>query len=646
MAATCCCSCGEKPAAAATVARPEKGDGFVVRAAIALVLAGQGMVFGIGYSNAQRAGEAPVWGGTVYWLLHGALIASALAVAALLGAPLARATLAGLRARTITVEFLFSLSLLGAFTGSLVSTISGQGAVYYEIVAILLVVYSLGKRIGRVQRGRVLEAANALRETFNQAWRQLPDGTLEAVGVADLAPGEIVHIHPGEAVPVDGRIRAGAGFVRETALTGEPAPVRRGPGDPILAGTHSVDGAFTVEVTAARARKLDRILATVENASHSPSRLQEQADRIMQWFVPLVAAVSVTTFLVWWWLAGGAWWEALFNAMAVLLVACPCALGLAMPIGVWSGLHAMSRAGLVSRSGRLIDALARCDCVLFDKTGTLTESVLELRAWQPTLAWRGRDAWLRTAVASLERRQSHPVARCLAGLSDDELPVAAISLIPGRGISGMVGERRVAIVAGDASADNGPAGKFLQVEVDGEPAALVTLGERLRHDVEAVFAGLRAAGIEVRILTGDPRPAWPSIAGVAIEADLDPAAKEAQVSELLRRKRHVVFVGDGINDAPALARCPAAIAMGEGAPLARSTADGILTGGRLAPLVSGIAIARRVQARLRGNLLFALCYHGAGIILAATGNLHPVVAALLMTGSSALVSWRALHAHA
>lgn len=608
------------------------------------------MVFGLGYNNALRAGHAPPFGTPVYWILHGALAASAVAVIALLGPPLLRGSIAAARARQITVDQLFLLTMTGAFVGSLVSTFSGEGSVYYEVVGVVLAIYTVGRKVGASTRSRAVAEAGALRQDFAEAYLIDATGERQRVAVDLVAVGDDrVSVFPGEPVPVDGVIVEGRGEVRETAVSGELVPEMRREGDRLFAGSYAVGGPFRLRTTAgAGGRMLDRILGTVEDAGQRPSRVQVEADRLIRFFLPVVVTVSLVTFFGWLAAPGVAWWQALFNAMAVLLVACPCALGLATPIAVWSGLLTLSKRGLISRSGVLLDALSGADLWIFDKTGTLSEEDLVVSEvdW---LEEAVESPWLRAAVATLEDGVDHPVARALARWESERVPVTRREAVPGASVTGEVGGHSIAVGRRDWLEEtyglefpSGSGGKMqVGIVVDGRAVGLVALTERLRPSSASALETLVRSGAEVRILTGDVHPTWEAVSGVAIERGIDPEAKRLQVKEAVDAGRTVVFVGDGLNDAAAMAEASAGIAMGGASALTRATAQAALLGGDLAVLPWAGKICRTVVTRLRGNLRFAICYNAIGMSLAAAGMLHPVVAALLMLGSSAWVSWRA-----
>ena len=645
-----------------------EGDGFSARVwlrlAVAAVFAGQGMVLSLAVNLTP-----PAFGGAVYWVLHGGLIAATMGVLVFLGGPLFRATFAMVRERRLSIEGLFTLSLLGAFAGSLVATFTGTGDVYYEVVAIVLAIHTVGRLVGQRSRARLREESARLRETFDTA-RVVEDGEAPVrMPLSELTEGSVVRVAPGEPFTVDGTVVAGTGFVSETALTGEPTPVVRHEGDRVRAGTWSVDGRFDVRAAALEGdRELDGILRTVEDAGGRPSELQTQADALMRGFLPFVVGVSAATAIYWSFAAG--WVEAVLNSMAVLLVACPCALGLATPVAVWQGLYRLAGIGLVSRDGALLDALARTRRVFFDKTGTLSESALR---WTEFLVLRGgaeRRAPLLRALAAVEADLPHPVARALSHGPDAEAEadgveggvcrVEDLRVLPGRGVSARVSVDGVTFSLTAGEPEGGAAdpvhaealraglrdtvGKRVFVWVDGEPAAVAVLREQARSGTASTWEALEALGVRATVLTGDPAPALELPASVPVKAGLSAADKERAVIAAASAGEYPLVVGDGINDAAAMARASGAVAMGGGSAYTRATAAGQLAGDRIDAVPRAISVARKVHRTLRGNLLYAAAYNVLGMGFAAAGMLHPVFAAVLMLGSSFFVTARALHA--
>ena len=617
----------------------EPEAGAVLRAwwriGVAAVVAGQSMVFSLAANLTPPEGAA-------YWMVHGGLIAAALGVCALLLPPLLREAWATARARRIAVDQLFLVTLAGSFGASLTATFTRHGAVYYEVISILLAVYAAGKTLGARSRSRALRAVDETRERYDFA----EDCAGARVAVAALTPGARVRVRPGGAIAVDGIVRRGCSFVQETAMTGEWRPLARGPGELVFAGTHAIDGEFEIEVTAAAGeRRLDAVLAAVAAARLAPSTLQRQADRLAAAFLPLVLLVSAATCAFWTWREG--WTTGLFNSMAVLLVACPCALGLATPLAVWHGLVRLAELGLVARTGDVIDGLARAEHVFLDKTGTLSTERLVVAEWRIRREWTARAVWLRSAVAEAERGLEHPVARALADCRAEGAPVVSVAevrLEPGCGVAARVDGCELRIGAptwtGLAAATDG--GRTVGVSVDGAPAALVVLGEEWREGAAAVCGELCALGLATEILTGDTTEPTGDFADTTWRGGLRPEEKRARVEALRQEGKVTLFLGDGINDAAALGAADVAIAMSGGAALARAAAPAVFLGNDLRFLPAAIREARRVRAGVAGNLRFAAAYNLLGMALAAAGLLHPIVAALLMLGSSVVVSARAL----
>ena len=341
-----------------------------LRIGIAAMVAVLSMTFGLAVNISPPAPDARPW-------IHGVLAFSAVIVFALVGGPLCRRAWMELRAGRIVVEQLFLVGIVGAFAASLHCSLTGHGAIYYEIVAILLAIYNFGSIIGDRRRELVRRAADSLREQFDHCARVAPDGGEERVAVSAIQIGDRIVVRPGDGVPIDGCVRTGTGFVREASITGEPFPVVKRPGDRVLAGGHTLDQALTIEATSpGSARQLDQLLDAVRAAQMQPSVLQYEADRMVAWFLPAVLLIAVFTGVGW--TIGAGWITGLFNALAVLLVACPCALGLATPIGLWGALGQLAQRGVVASSGELIERLARVDTVVFDKTGTLSDDEMTL----------------------------------------------------------------------------------------------------------------------------------------------------------------------------------------------------------------------------------------------------------------------------
>lgn len=616
-----------------------------LRVAVAAVFAGQGMVLSLALNMTP-----PEFGSAVYWVLHGGLVFSSLIVMAFLGGPLFASTFGMLRVRQLSIEGLFTLSLLGAFVGSLVSSLTGAGSVYYEIVSIVIAIYTVGRMLSERSQARLRLESEQVRERFDQAEVQV-DGDWVTMPVSEVTPGSRVRVRPGAPFTLDGAVLSGLGYVRETALTGEPLPVVRRAGDLVRAGTWSEDGLFEVKVCSELGtRELDQILATVEAGGGQPSELQTQANQLIQAFLPLVAGVSVATAIYWCFI--GTWIDAVLNSMAVLLVACPCALGLATPVAIWQGLFLLARMGIVSRDGALIDALAHSKRFYFDKTGTLSESSMRVTDLVFDEMWQPHRAELLAAVHSIESQLAHPVARALVAATEGVARFSDLTIHPGQGVSATtalgqihIGECDLVPVAEAAALEGSlreQAGKRVYLFIDQQLAAIAVVRERVRYGVSSVWTQLAELQIEAEVLTGDPQPDFYLPYAVHLRSGLSAVQKEEIVRSAQESGDCPLFIGDGINDTAAMATASASIAMGSGTGLARSATSGQLSGDRLEALPDAVRLARAIHKRLRGNLIYAAAYNLLGMGLAACGLLHPIAAALIMLVSSFWVTARAL----
>ena len=630
-----------------------------LRIAIASVFAGQGMVFSLALNMTP-----PPFASMAYWILHGGLILSALAVMTFLGGPLFASTLAMFRGRRLSIEGLFTLSLLGAFVGSVVGSLTGQGSVYYEVVSIVIAIYTFGRMLGeRSQVKMNLESAR-LRERFDRVTVQSDEGDWRECSLAEVSVGALVRVEPGGPFTVDGIIQIGVGYVQETALTGEPLPVVRRAGDRVRAGAWAVDSRFELAVEqGAGTRELDAILQTVERTDGRPSELQIQANDLIRIFLPIVVVVSAATALFWG--LTGTWIDAVLNSMAVLLVACPCALGLATPVAISQGLFRLAQLGLVSRDGALIDALARTRRVFFDKTGTLSESDLRVtELWVDTNLPIKRNELL-TSILAAESGLEHPVARALAkylkseGIQDS-CELQNLQVITGQGIAYDLDAAEVSyrLQVGEVSlAESEQAieavvkrlhekkGRRVFVYLVDRVVACFVLAERLRVGVDQIWADLDTLEIRSHILTGDPLPELSLPPNVQIEEALSSADKVERVRESSGAGESPLFVGDGINDVAAMLEASGSIAMHSGAGLTRSVAMGQLSDDQIEVIPQAVSFSRAIIKKLRWNLFYAFVYNLIGMALAAAGLLHPVVAALIMIVSSFWVTTRVLYGH-
>ena len=613
-----------------------------MRLGFAGLVAAQSMIFGLAVSISPPVGSERL-------IIHIILALAALGVFILAGAPIWQSAIKAARKGKIVMEQLFLLGIAGAFGASLHSTITGYGHVYYEVVAILVAIYTFGKLIGERRRRAALEAARALGEDFDQCEVVTCCGEVHRARARDVVAGDRVLVRAGMPIPIDGVIVEGMAFVRETALTGEPFPVVRRVGDDVMAGSYSVDGLLTIRAAVSgQERRLDVLLRSVRDAQEKPSDLQLEADRLVAWFLPLVLAISVLTFLFWTWRE--TWIVGMFNALAVLLVACPCSMGLATPVGIWSALAALAERGIVPRDRNLVERLAGVTHVVFDKTGTLGEDELE-RVDMVTSATTDRSGLL-AAVARLQAASAHPVARAFHREGAEPAPSRFLA---GAGIEGEVDgiiyhignegvvpteERQAAAQLAAELKSRGT--HVVYVLAGGRIVAVAALREKLRARAHEVLAELEAMGLSCQVMTGDRAEAAAQHGFSDVQAGLTPEGKAALMRGLRERGVRTLFVGDGVNDAPAMSEASASLATGSACALAKETATGEMTSSDLASVPFAISRCRAAIYAIRSNLRFAAAYNAVGIALAAGGILHPVAAALLMLVSSFTVTSRAL----
>ena len=517
--------------------------------------------------------------------------------------------------------------------------------VYYDAVLLILGFLLLGNWLDARAKRRTLDALHGFAELQPQSARVLRDGKEEDVPVASLTPGEVVVVRPGERIPVDGVVLAGASSVDESQITGESVPVPRAVGDRLIGGSLNYDGALEYRATSIGADSvLGQMLRLMEEAQSSKAPMQALADRVSAIFVPTVLGLAALTFLIWVLVgsAGGPG-RAFAIAVAVLVIACPCAMGLAVPAALTVTIGRAAQLGVLFKGGESVERLARVDTIVLDKTGTLTQGKPEIAAVR---AFSLDETKLVTLAASLEQRSEHPLARAVleyAAAKGLTLASAAdVRAVPGKGLAGSVEGRQVAAGNGALMADLGVivpdeakahAGETpLYVAVDGQFAGVLTARDGIRPGAPEAVAMLKRMGLRVAMLTGDSRAAAEEVARTMalddVFAELLPEQKLEKIRELQGAGRKVAMVGDGINDAAALAQADAGLAVGTGADLAREAGDAILLRGEPMQIVTALALARQTLRVMRQNLGWALGYNVVGIPIAA-GALYPVMGLLL-----------------
>ncbi len=562
-------------------------------------------------------------------LFHWVSLVLATPVALWCAEPFFRGAWSGLKNGVLHMDVPIALAVVVLYGHGVTATLRG-GDPYLDSLAMLVALLLAGRLLESRGRRRAAEAATALAATAPSTARRRAGDGVETVPVDRLEVGDMVDLGAGLDVPADGVVTEGAAQVTLALLTGESAPVAIRPGDRLVAGAIVEDGALTLRVErTGEDTVLGRMAAELRSAADrgvGPNLV----DHIAPWFTAATLLVATATFVGWWMATDVN--TATLTAVAVLVVACPCALALARPLAAAAGLGAAARRGLMVRSADALVAMADVDVVALDKTGTVTAGALEVL--------EGRREDLRIA-AGLERYSTHPVASAImAEAARRQIPIPRAVEVrehAGQGISGVVDGRRWHLRGGE------PGSVILQAE-DGARGE-IRLGDALRHDTPAAVSELTELGLEVVLLTGDRQAVAASMGRAAgiddVVSEVDPEAKSRWIRHRQARGDRVLFAGDGINDGPALAEADVGVAMGTGAASSVLVADGVVAGGSLQALATGVHAARASRRSVRVNQLRSIVYNATAVAAAAAGLVNPLVAAVLMPLSSAMVIWGA-----
>lgn len=581
-------------------------------------------------------------------------------------------TLIGLGVMVAFIDSLIATFFPGLFPATMRDA-HGMVGVYFEVAAVIVALVLLGEWLELSARGRTSAAIRQLLGlTPKTAHRFSANGEEEDVPLESLTVGDRLRVRPGEKIPVDGRVVNGQSSVDESMLTGEPLPVNKGVGDHVVGATINQTGALVIEAEHVGADSLlSQIVVLVSDAQRSRAPLQKLADRIAVWFVPTVIGISIVTFITWW-VAGPEprLAHALVNAVAVLIIACPCALGLATPISIMVASGRGAQMGVLFRNAEAIETLRTVDTLVLDKTGTLTQgkpALIQVIA----LGEFSQDAVLACA-AGLERSSEHPLARAIVdgartrGVTPVE--VTHFDSVTGQGVTGTWKGKRVALgnalLMRTAGVDVGAAHEASErlrrtgqtamfLAIDAQLAGILAVGDPLKDTTPAALQALKAVGLRLVMLTGDSRTTATAVAANLpideVIAEVRPTDKAAAIETLQNAGHRVAMAGDGINDAPALARADVGIAMGTGTDIAMESAQVTLVKGDLRGIVRARQLSDATVRNIRQNLLFAFGYNALGIPLAAgvlyplTGwLLSPLIAALAMSLSSVSVIANAL----
>lgn len=528
----------------------------------------------------------------------------------------------------------------------------GKVGIYFEAAAVIVVLVLLGQVLEIRARNRTGSAIKALLDLAPPTARLVSTSGDKEIPLDEVKPGDLLRVVPGSKVPVDGEVVEGHSSVEESMLTGEPLPVEKSAGDTVTGGSVNGTGAFIMKATrVGDDTLLGRIVAMVAEAQRSRAPIQGLADKVAGLFVPAVIAVSLLTFAVWFWLGPEpALAHAIVNAVAVLIIACPCALGLATPMSIMVGVGRGAQAGVLIKNAEALERLEKTDTLVVDKTGTLTEGRPEL---MDVVCSNGFErAELLRLAASLEQASEHPLAAAIVrGAKDQSIalePVADFRSVTAGGVAGRVAGRTVRVGKPEFLREEGIAGletletqatqlqeqgkTAMFVAIDGRPAGILAVADPVKTTTAEAIRELHALGLKLVMLTGDnPRTAAAVASQLGIDtvkAGVEPAGKLDHIRELRAQGRHVAMAGDGINDAPALSEADVGIAMGTGTDVAMQSAGITLVKGDLRGIAQAIRLSRATMRNIRQNLIFAFGYNALGIPIAA-GVLYPAFGLLL-----------------
>ena len=598
------------------------------------------------------------------------------------GQPVLRLAWRGVPNHTLRMESLLSLGILAAYGYSVVQTLRGEIHLYFDTATVIVTFVLAGKLIEHSAKEKVSRWINVLHRMMPNKVRLLADGRERFVAVGALEPGQVFVVKAGERVPADGVVKEGESHTDESLLTGESIPRGKSPGENVVAGSINLDGVLSIEASqSAGDSTLARLINLVERALTERSDLERTVDRVSRYFVPTVIGIALMTFAGAWGFAHVTVAAALMRAISVLVIACPCALGLATPLAMTAAYGAASRRGILIRDARALENLRRADTVLLDKTGTVTEgrfSLLHLspcrqRVCQAVLAGNS-NAYTEEHVGgefdrqdalgfltSIEQYSEHPLGRAVVEFARwQNTPIHdadSVQVHKGCGITGVVGSTQV--FAGNRrllqnlgiriSEDSEKQARAWEeaghtvafVGWDGELRAFAAFGDRLKEEAIELAAELKRRSLEVRLVSGDARATVQRVASQMgtdqWQAEVLPEEKAQVVRTLQQSGALVAMVGDGINDAPALAQADVGIAMGSATDLAMKAADVVLISGSLAKITDVLQLSHRTMRIVRQNLFWAFFYNSVGITLAVIGVLNPIMAAGAMLLSSVSV---------
>ncbi len=575
-----------------------------------------------------------------------------------LGIPIAKSSVDSLKAGEVGTEALILIGAVAAFAISVKSTLAGVGEVYFETATMILTLFTLGRYIDSKAKWRASESIKGLSSLVpSQVIRMLQDGGKESVSADDITIGDRVLLRPGERIPLDGTLVSGQGSVDESFLSGESKPVLKKEGMEVFAGSINLDGTLILEIRKpAEEFLVKKIEKLMEKIRANPSAINRISDRLAAWFIPVIAVIGLTVLAFW--MYKGEPSTGIMRMLAVLLISCPCAFGIAAPMAIWRGLGLAAQKGAIIMGADILEGLAKVKTIFFDKTGTLTTDTPAITA---VIAGQGRgEDELLTIAASLDSHSTHPLAKSLVEEADRRglKPLEALEIknMPGSGIEGQIdgryyhlGSRRwITSLASEKehellkreSPEDGESSGMVFLLEEGNVAGAFIFSQALREGAAEALEAIKNLGIRTVILTGDDEKGALGVKNRlkpdAIKWRLLPAdkAKEIHAEE---KDNITAMVGDGVNDAPALEAAHIGIAMGCGTELTRESAKVNLLGDDLRMIPFLIDLSRKVRTKVMVNFIWAFSYNLVGTFLAITGFITPLFAVMAMILSSLMV---------
>jgi Cu+-exporting ATPase len=607
---------------------------------ITALLAGLTMYLSLAANISRPEGLARI-------IIHAILALTSLSVMIGIGWPMFRSGWKRAFEKKVTLEHAFLIGVIGSFSASIYSSLTDQGAIYYEVVVVLIAIYYFGQTITAQQIKKHSDLSHSIPGLTGVAAVIGPDGSDKATPVESLKVGQRVRIIAGNHVPVDGEILTGTAYVEQQSHTGETYPQVKNPGDTLLAGSLVLDGEITLRATSSgQTREIDRLLGTLTGAADLETETLVLAQKILNFFVPVVLFIALATGLSW--TLMGAPQEGWLNALTVTVVACPCALGVAIPLAIRRGLASLKLLGIIPKEASFIDRLANVTAVAFDKTGTLSDPRLELDSLDiEPHANENLKSW----IVAIQKKSIHPVARPFWSLSEENLGQVedlSIETIPGRGISArfrsadrdqelLIGNHHLACESGISLSSANLDQRSLFIIQSGKLAATARLKEQARETSIATLNELHQLGYQTGILTGDSTiPSSYLLPNLSVSSGLSSSEKSKRIAKL-NAKSSTLYIGDGLNDCESFRAADASISLKSGSLAAQEISQAILLHDNLSVIPTALKQIKELRNTLNRILIFSFCYNAIGITLAALGILHPIVAAVLMFASSIFV---------